>query len=105
MTINITNCKGFQWDEGNIEKNWQKHQVNKHECEEVFFNYPLMTVDDVKHSKYEKRYYILGQTDSGRELFIVFTIRERNIRVISARDMSQKEKRKYYEEIKRHTDI
>ncbi|MBL6964889.1 MAG: BrnT family toxin [Bacteroidetes bacterium] len=105
MTIKISNCEGFEWDEGNIEKNWLKHHVSKNECEEVFFNHPLLATGDPKHSKSEKRYYILGQTDSGRLLFIAFTIRNGKIRVISARDMSRKEKRKYYEEIEDHSKI
>lgn len=105
MTIKISNCEGFEWDEGNIEKNWLKHQVSKYECEEVFFNHPLLTAGDPKHSKSEQRYYVLGQTDLGRLLFMAFTIRNGKIRVISARDMSRKEKRKYYEEIKNHSEI
>jgi len=105
MTIKVSNCEGFEWDEGNTEKNWLKHQVHNNECEEVFFNRPLLTSDDPKHSKSEKRYYVLGQTDSSRLLFITFTIRNGKIRVISARDMSRKEKRKYHEEIENHSEI
>jgi len=97
MNIRISNCDGFQWDTGNIDKNWQKHKVKYTECEEAFFNQPLMIADDNKHSKCEKRYFVLGQTDSRRELFIVFTIRKKKNCVISARDMNKKEKEKYYE--------
>jgi len=43
----------------------------------------------------EPRLYALGQTDRGRFLFLVFTIREKLIRVISARDMSRREKKEY----------
>ncbi len=97
MVVNISNCDGFQWDDGNIDKNWQKHKVKNSECEEVFFNQPLMIGHDHKHSTAEKRYFVLGQTDTGRKLFIVFTIRAEKIRVISARNMTKKEKRKYNE--------
>ena len=58
-----------------------------------------MIADDNKHSNYENRFFVLGQTDVGRELFTAFTIRAKIIRVISARDMSKKEKGKYYEKI------
>ncbi len=95
----ILNCEGFEWDEGNAEKNWILHRVTRNECEQVFFNKPLIIADDIKHSQSEKRWYILGQTDSKRFLFIVFTIREKLIRVISARDMNQKERMMYYEQI------
>jgi hypothetical protein len=84
--------EGFEWDEGNLTKNWEKHRVSIAECEQVFFNRPLVVADDERHSGQETRYYILGKTDTGRELFIVFTIRRRRVRVISARDMNKKER-------------
>jgi uncharacterized protein len=92
---NLKRCTGFQWDEGNSEKNWISHQVTKSECEQIFFNQPLIFGNDEKHSKNEQRHYALGQTDDGRLLFIVCTIRENLIRVISARDMSKKEREVY----------
>jgi uncharacterized DUF497 family protein len=91
----ILNCNGFQWDDGNSEKNWISHQVTKSECEQIFFNQPLVIGNDEKHSKVEKRYYVLGQTDSDRLLYIVCTVRQNLIRVISARDMSKKEREVY----------
>ena len=95
MNQKLLNCIGFQWDEGNSEKNWISHQVSRFECEQVFFNQPLLIGNDEKHSKMEKRYYTLGQTDDGRRLFIVCTVRENLIRIISARDMSKKEREVY----------
>lgn len=88
-------CTGFQWDEGNAEKNWIRHQVSRAECEELFFNEPLIVAPDIKHSTREPRFYVLGQTDEGRRLFAVFTIRDRFIRVISARDMNKREEKEY----------
>ena len=101
----IANCKGFQWDEGNLDKNWHRHQVTNGECEEVFFNVPFVVAPDVKHSQKEQRYYALGRTDADRWLFVVFTIRGDLIRVISARDMNIREMRKYAERIQRDTDF
>jgi uncharacterized DUF497 family protein len=92
----LAGLTGFEWDEGNLTKNWEKHQVSALECEQVFFNRPLIALPDERHSNSEPRFYALGQTDSGRRLFIVFTARSDSIRVISARDMSRKE-RKIYE--------
>ena len=91
----IISCTGFQWDEGNVLKNWKKHKVSALESEQVFFNRPLLGSPDASHSDQEDRFYILGQTDKGRKLFIVFTVREQKIRVISARPMSKKEQKKY----------
>jgi uncharacterized DUF497 family protein len=90
-------CDGFEWDEHNINKNWEKHRVFYTECEEIFFSKPLLVADDEKHSDIEQRYYALGMTNSKRRLFIVFTIRINKIRIISARDMTKNE-RKVYEQ-------
>jgi uncharacterized protein len=86
---------GFDWDDGNSQKNWEKHQVDFRECEEVFFNQPLLISEDIKHSFQEKRFYVLGRSDTNRMLFLVFTLRNNKIRVISARDQSKKERMIY----------
>lgn len=95
--ILLTECTGFDWDEANKNKNAIKHSVSWLECEQVFFNQPLLLHEDSLHSSTEKRMYVLGQTDESRKLFIAFTIRNSLIRVISARNMSKRE-RKYYEQ-------
>ncbi len=87
---------GFDWDDGNREKNQLKHNVSTRECEEIFFNQPLIILDDHKHSKEEQRYVAYGATDEGRKLHLIFTVRESKFRVISARDMHRKE-RAFYE--------
>lgn len=98
----LSSCTGFDWDDSNIFKNWEKHNVSPVECEQVFFNLPIIIKQDIEHSKDEARYFILGQTDSHRGLFIVFTVRNNLIRIISARDMTKKEKR-VYENYKKNT--
>jgi uncharacterized protein len=92
----ISECTGFDWDEGNPRKNWERHRVSAFECEQVLFNRPFVATPDEKHSSSEPRFYALGRTDASRPLFIVFTIRGKLIRVVSARDMNRKE-RKIYE--------
>ncbi len=96
----LKNCKGFEWDAGNATKNWEKHQVSRTESEQVFFNQPMIVAHDISHSVTEKRYYLLGETDLGRRLFIVFTVRNDFIRIISARDMSNKERKVFENEQK-----
>ncbi len=91
----LQRCVGFDWDEGNEGKNWEKHKVSDAEAEEVFFNDPLVAGTDMLHSQAEPRYFALGRTDAGRHLFVAFTIREALIRVISARDMTRKELKRY----------
>lgn len=85
----------FDWDKNNKYKNWEKHKVDFRECEQIFFNRPLKTFYDTNHSQKEDRFIALGITDKRRRLNIIFTIRNKKIRVISARDMSQKEKKLY----------
>ena len=91
----LRSCEGFHWDDGNADKNWVAHQVTQGECEEVFFNEPLVAARDIGHSSKESRYFALGQNDEGRRLLVVFTIRDALIRVISARDMSRREREVY----------
>ena len=91
----LSKCRGFQWDEGNVEKNWIKHKVSRVEIEQVFFNRPLVVAEGKKASDQEPRNYTLGQTDEGRRLFIVCTVRDDLIRVISARNMNRRERRAY----------
>jgi uncharacterized DUF497 family protein len=88
-------CTGFDWDAGNIDKNWEKHGVSDPECEQVFFNRPLIVRHDPAHSGKERRFYALGQTDKARHLFVAFTVRRKLIRVISAREMTLRERRIY----------
>lgn len=96
----LSKCTAFDWDEGNFDKNWLKHKVTPFECEQVFFNQPIVAAPDPDHAEKEARFYVLGRTDAARLLFVVFAVRRRKIRVISARDMTRKERGVYeaYEE-------
>ena len=88
---------GFEWDDGNKEKNWIRHGVSQQESEQIFFNRPLVVQDDELHSDVEPRFYALGRTDANRLLFVVYTLRgeEPRVRIISARDMTPRERREY----------
>ena len=84
---------GFQWDEVNAIKNVVRHDVYPDEIEEAFYNrYRLRKTRS-------DRYFLYGVTDSGRYLFVLFLIKKTNrrslVRVISARDMTRKEKNYY----------
>lgn len=94
--IDLTRIVGFEWDEGNPRKN-ATHGVTMAEAEQVFFNQPLLVLDDAGHSQREPRLHALGRTDDGRALHITLTLRQSNrlIRVISARDMHRKERALY----------
>ena len=95
--IDLERVSGFDWDAGNARKNEDKHGVSMAEAEQVFFNAPLLMLQDLAHSQKELRIHALGKTDEGRELHISFTLRKAGtlIRVISARDMHRKERAIY----------
>ena len=88
---------GFDWDDGNARKSHEKHSVSRSESEQVFGNEPDVVADPT-HSQSEPRFHALGMTDQGRALHVTFTLREDGtmIRVISARDMSRRERTMKY---------
>jgi len=93
----LARCTGFDWDAGNAPKLLARHSVEPGECEQAFFREPLVVAFDEKHSGTEPRWHALGQTLADRKLYVVFTVRGPLIRVIAARDMNRKERRKYEE--------
>jgi len=97
--VDLTRITGFEWDEGNARKN-EKHGVLSTEAEQVFFNQPLLLLEDVRHSQIEPRFHALGKTHGGRLLHITFALREEatKIRIVSARDMRRKERTIYEQE-------
>ena len=101
--IDLSKIVGFDWDEGNARKN-EGHGVSAAEAEQVFFNTPLLLLDDPRHSQAEPRLHALGKTLAGRRLHLSFTLRKEAtlIRVISARGMSRKERVIYEQASKSH---
>lgn len=89
----------FDWDSGNLEKNFLKHKVSNLEAEEIFANEPVIISEDPPHSQTEKRYMLWGRTNTDRKLTAVFTMRKEKVRIISVRDMNKKERRSYEKEI------
>ena len=87
----LEGCIGFDWDDANIQKNWEQHRVTPEEAEDIFFHEPLVVRYDSRRSKGEKRYYALGQTGGERRLFAAFTVRHGLVRIISVRDMNRNE--------------
>jgi hypothetical protein len=98
--LGLSRIEGFDWDEGNSRKSVEKHDVSQAEAEQIFFNDPLLIVEDIGHSIREMRLHALGHTDVGRLLHVSFTLRSggRLIRVISARSMHRNERLRYEQE-------
>jgi uncharacterized DUF497 family protein len=76
----------FEWNEANEEKLLRRHGVSAIEAEECFFN-------RLSVRRHGKSYLLMGQTDGGRMLLLVFERKAGNrIRVYSARDLMDDEK-------------
>jgi len=98
--VDISQVRGFQWDEGNAHKSQLRHVVTQGEAEQIFLDDSLILSEDIRHSSEEARFHALGRTQDGRRLLIAFTFRDqgRLIRVISTRDMSRSERARYDKE-------
>ena len=91
----------FEWDGGNKTKSQAKHQVEIHECEEVFYDIDKQPLGiQVQPAVSEPRFGLLGRTFYGRFLHVVFTIREGQVRVIAARPMHKKERVNYEQNLR-----
>lgn len=90
--------RAFEWDKGNRSKNFLSHGVTDEECEEMFFDHRKKMLKDAFHSGAEDRFILIGKTKRDRLLFVVFTIRGGQVRVISARNLNRKEKSLYEKE-------
>lgn len=80
----------FEWDEFNELKLLERHNVTRDEAEECFYNRHRIKKAGANI------YYLYGQTDEGRYLFLVYEIRETGLlRVYSAREMTKEERGKF----------
>ncbi|HAY32509.1 MAG TPA: BrnT family toxin [Ignavibacteria bacterium] len=91
--IELNDIDGFEWDEGNEKKSLEKHKVSRREAEEVFNSQPFIVLRTAYLN--EERFQMFGESKH-RLITIIFTLRKSKIRIISARDMSKKE-RSFYE--------
>ena len=85
----------FEWDHKKAETNQEKHGVSFHEASTAFGDPLSMTIDDPLHSINEERLILIGMSHSNRLLIVIHTEREDNIRVISAREATKKERNNY----------
>jgi uncharacterized DUF497 family protein len=95
----------FEWDKGNIDKSFKRHNVSDREAEEVFSDFNKAKYPDPKHSNTESRYILTGQTQQKRQLLVIYTIRKNYIRIISARDLNKRKEGHLYEKAFNTTKI
>lgn len=82
------------WERGNGDKLIARHDVYPAEAEQVFYNEALV-IRQGSNAQGEPRYYVYGQDDTGRYLFLVCILRGALVRVYSARDMTERERQNY----------
>ena len=87
----------FEWDEKKATSNSRKHGVSFAEAATVFADPFSLTIRDPAHSQEEDRFATLGTSHRGKLLVVVHTERGDNIRIISARPASRRERRTYEE--------
>jgi uncharacterized protein len=90
--MDLDQASGFDWDSGNARKSAEKYDVTRIEADKVFFNEPLLLLEDGLHSDAESRFCALGRTNLDRLIHLTFTLRQDGalIRIISARPLSRK---------------
>jgi uncharacterized protein len=93
--MDLNKITGFDWDSGNIHKSYQKHGITPNQAEKVFLDPRFQYQVNLTHSKNEQRYFGIGRLKNKQWLFVSFTFRKNKIRVISARRIHKKERRKY----------
>jgi uncharacterized DUF497 family protein len=89
----------FEWDENKAKSNSAKHGVSFEEASTVCGDPLSLTIPDPAHSRMEDRFVILGHSHQQKLLVVVHTERGDNVRIISARRASGRERKKYEEKI------
>ena len=87
----------FTWDPAKAAANFRKHGVTFEDASSVFRNPLAKVLPDPIHSEQEQRSLIIGNSAGGRLLLVVFTETDDQLRIISARDASVRERREYEE--------
>jgi uncharacterized DUF497 family protein len=85
----------FEWDPRKARSNFAKHGVGFEEASTIFGDPLSLTIPDPEHSKTEERFVTIGSAFTGKLLVVVHTDRGDNIRIISARRASRRERKSY----------
>jgi len=89
----------FEWDSRKARSNLSKHGISFEEASTIFGDFLSLTIPDPDHSITERRYITMGRAFNGKLLVVVHTDRSDNIRIISARRASRRERRFYEQEV------
>jgi len=88
----------FEWDPKKAEHNFKKHGVTFEDASTVFGDPLAATVPDPRHSAEENRLVTMGQSTENRLVVVAHTDRSEQVRIISARLATRRERRKYESE-------
>jgi hypothetical protein len=89
----VNNDDVFDWDAGN-EDHVLAHGVEPTEVEEALLD-PGRIRADTRNAPAERRYALIGVTEEGRVLFVIYAARGAKIRPVTARDASDVQKKRY----------
>lgn len=87
----------FEWDPHKAAQSWRKYGVSFHEAATVFADPLALTYHDPDHSVVEQRFITVGMSNAGRLLIVAHADRGENIRIISARKTTSREREQYEE--------
>ena len=85
----------FEWNPNKAQKNIEKHGVSFDEAATVFSDPLSTTYDDPDHSFSENRYIIIGMSYREKLLFVSHVEKDDIIRIVSARQLTRKERKQY----------
>jgi len=87
----VTKYGRFEWDEAKNAWTIEKRSIYFKIASEIFDDFQHVVSPDPGHHS-EKQFRMIGKTQDEVVLFVVFTLRNRQIRLISARKASKKER-------------
>ncbi|CAN5529789.1 BrnT family toxin [soil metagenome] len=85
----------FEWDDAKAGENLKKHGTSFSEASTVFADPLARTIPDPLHSDEEGRFVVLGLSTLQHSLVVVHTYRGENIRIVSARPATPRERKDY----------
>lgn len=88
----------FEWDSDKARANLNKHKVTFEEAASVWTDPLALIASDPEHSIEEVREWIIGKSHLEKVLVVIYTVRDKNTRIISARKATRKERKRYEEE-------
>ena len=89
----------FEWDATKARSNKATHRVDFREALTVFADPLARIFEDEEHSEEEPREIIIGDSVKRRVVLVCFTVRDRRIRIISARKATHAERKDYEENV------